>query len=133
MQAKPLGIIEGVDPSPVDDLPLPHREPQEVEREDGDRIEPPLADPSLVEMAEAGKGPGEEGRLVGVAQRDLMVGHGSQSRKGCRSRVAGCAINAGGARAGQGSMITEAASPSPPRSSLADSAAPSRKSVQRPT
>src|SRR5262249_28527029 len=75
MEAELFGVLKRVHPTPVDDLPLAHREPDEVEAEDADRVEDPLTDPALIEVAEAGAKPGEECRYVGVVERDGGFGH----------------------------------------------------------
>ena len=68
IEAELLGVVEGVHPPPVDDLPLPHDHAHEVQAEDADRVQDRLARTPLIEMPQARHQPRQEGRHRRVTQ-----------------------------------------------------------------
>ena len=84
VEAELLGVIQGIDPSPVDDLPLAHHHAHEVQAEDADRVEDAFARPPLIEMPEARHQPRQERRPQRVAQ--ITVGSVIASHPTPRSR-----------------------------------------------
>ena len=61
-----LGVLQRVDPAPVDDMALAQGQPHDIQAEDADRVEDPLAGPALVEVAQARDEPGQERRRSGL-------------------------------------------------------------------
>src|SRR5690348_10396177 len=115
METELLGIIQGVDPPPVNDLPLAQCKSEEVQAEDADRVEPSFAGSALVEVTKAGEQPGQEGCLVGVAEGKWSSSH-DRGRGSDRDRGAAGTTSTRTKGRPPDSIIPEGESPSPDRS-----------------
>ena len=79
IQAELLGVVHRVDPAPVDDLPFAEQEADEVQAEDADGVQPALADPALVKMAQARDEPRQERGTIRIAKGNGRLAHGRNS------------------------------------------------------
>src|SRR5208283_2895076 len=75
VEAELLGIVEGVDPPPVNDLALSEQEARQIQAEDANRVKPALAGPPLVKVAEARNQPGQKSGPIGMSQGNYRLAH----------------------------------------------------------
>src|SRR5208337_3496995 len=75
VEAELLGIVERVDPPPVNDLTFSKQEACQIEAEDANRVKPALAGPTLVKVAEARNQPGQKSGPIGMSQGNHRLAH----------------------------------------------------------
>ena len=75
MNAELLGVLERIDPSPVDDFPFPHHQSDEIQPKDAEEVKECLSFSPLVEMAPARYQPGEKRGFQRIADRNRCLTH----------------------------------------------------------